>query len=365
MFYFDNKNISILMFVSSVFFLVGVNKILSPILFVFGIFFPVFLYQLFKNKSILKIQLFFISYIFIVFLVILSQKTFLYHKFGIINEVFRHIFWVFYGVVFLGFVVKLKNKEDFYFVINKSIFFITLIFIVEFLLRMYSGVKSGSLDFYSFKFNSILYPDSNFVALNLLIFYIFIDNFSNKIKYIKIYKNILLLLMFFCFSRTVYFLFILYFSVNFFKLYKTSYNVWLTRFLGCFLVILTFSIIYNNLLLYVQSDGSVNTKFEIFDGFLYVFSLDNYNPFIGLGSGNLIDYIGRESHNFWGLTAEMGGIWSVLIVLIFARLIFENNFFWVTLTILISSFTAILPITYMTLFFCLFLLTYVYNRLKA
>lgn len=359
-----NKNIIITLLVGSILFLVGVNKFLSPIIFIFLIAFPIFLYRLCIFGKIYSIEIYFILYIFCVTCILTLQKYFLYHKYGFSNELFRHLFWVFYGLLFFEFARNIKNKLDFYTIVRYFVNISLVVFIFELLFRLFFAILSGITSFYSFKFNSILYPDSNFTGISLLLIYIFINNFPKAFKNIHYYNYILIFLIIFCFSRTVYFLFLVYFLFNIIFSRKKYIKNWIYKCVIVFFVLFFSLFVGSSLYDYVEEDGSFNTKFEIFDGFVYILNNEDYSYIYGIGSGNLFDYINRESHNIWGLTAEMGFFWLVIFLIFFIRLLFEKKFFWLTVVLLVSGFTAILPITYMTLYICLFVLTYLYNRLE-
>ena len=73
----------------------------------------------------------------------------------------------------------------------------------------------------------------------------------------------------------------------------------------------------------------------------------------GVGAGNSIDVIGRESHNLFGLTLEMGFIWLIIYSLFIYNLLkktsIDGTLFF--MPILISGIASLLPITYMTFYY--------------
>lgn len=358
------KYIVINMLIFSIFFSYGLNKTLSPVLFAFCIFTLVYLRDLIYKVKINRFQFLILFFVFIILIILIFQKEYMYHRNGLLNEVFRNIFWLLYGFIFAGLVSNIRKISDWSYVINKSIPFILFIFFVESLYRIYSGLGSG-FNFYNFKFNSLLYPDSNFVAINLLILYIFVDKFCSYISGYKIHKILLIFLILLCFSRTVYLIFIFYiFSKNFNFLGKKSYKKWIFIVSSIFVTILGVFLIFNDLYSYIITDGSFLTKLEIFENFTKYFFSDGLTFLFGVGSGNLIDFTGRESHNLFGLTIEMGVVWIVLIIILFTNFLREKNFSWIVMAVLFSGFSSLFPMTYLTLFICLFILVARFNKLS-
>lgn len=152
-----------------------------------------------------------------------------------------------------------------------------------------------SLAIYSYKFNSIMFQDSNFVALFILVllfFWVYINRFSGKGKLVALVLVALLLLTL---SRaaalTVFVFFMLYFfRGRFYKVRKLLY----------FVLIPLSLIAFNYLRSFSYLDGSFSSKFYIVDLFLSYLSSASFNELVfGVGFGNAVNYLGIGAHNIF------------------------------------------------------------------
>ncbi|OCH05716.1 hypothetical protein [Aliivibrio fischeri] len=129
--------------------------------------------------------------------------------------------------------------------------------------------------FYIFKYGSIMYLDSNYVALHLLVILSLIYNvFFGRLKFFLIIITVSLILL--SFSRSAYLGVLLFFLVLFFKNQKMLGKWFLVILFSLFSLFLVFYFSYNN---FNSSDVSLNSKFEIFDSLSKV---DIYNIYIVL-----------------------------------------------------------------------------------
>lgn len=350
--YLNVKKWEILFFCSPSLFLVGLNKYLSPIYPILFFSIIMILIRLFTlNKIRLESIKIAILFLLPVLMVIFSQYYFYDLKYGLLNELFRYVPSILF-LVFSGSILYNKNYLDIVFLVKKFINFHIFLYVLEMFFRISKSGFSGN--FYFLKYHSLLYPDSNFVALNIVVLLIFIDRVCYlgvkfQKKFIFIYKFILLFLLFFSFSRTAYLAYVIYICIALIKNYKN--NSFYILVIPITLIVALFSI--QNLKENIENDGSFQTKIYIFEN-SFNYLLSNFNIFLmGIGSGNSIDLIGRESHNFYGLMLEMGMFWALnyIFLLLYLCYLGGRNVIFVLLPVVISAFSSLLPITYMSFFY--------------
>lgn len=100
-------------------------------MFAFYIFTLVYLRDLIYKVKINRFQFLILFFVFIILIILIFQKEYMYHRNGLLNEVFRNIFWLLYGFIFAGLVSNIRKISDWSYVINKSIPFILLEFLNE------------------------------------------------------------------------------------------------------------------------------------------------------------------------------------------------------------------------------------------
>lgn len=183
--------------------------------------------------------------------------------------------------------------------------------------------------FYKYKTNSIMYGDSNFVGLNILIllsFYHYLKKYYNY-KQKPIYY-ILLCLLILTFSRASiisYGLLIIFLNVG--KRFK--YIV----------VLLSLAILWR----IFSSDGSFISKLFIIDVFYSYYSNASYSEkLLGVGFGNSINVIGIGAHNLIvGYLLETGFITFLLLLLLWYSLTLKSSyrFLYLLIPFLINGFS--------------------------
>jgi hypothetical protein len=167
--------------------------------------------------------------------------------------------------------------------------------------------SNEALLFYQYKFNSIMFTDSNFVALSLLSFYCIIDEFLSSGKFKITVKTIIFVLLILTFSRAAYISFGLYF---FLKNARLKYKIILLALLASATVFL---------IPLILSDGSYLSKLKIIDLYIsYVSATDTLGFLIGAGIGRSYDVLGIGSHNLFVLLnieyGFIGFLWFVICV---------------------------------------------------
>lgn len=363
--YISNEKLITLFFLFSSLFFVGINEYFIPSLYCLCIFLFLFLFFdcNFKN-TILKSKYFFICmfYTLSLFLILLIQNYLFDLKNGFLNEFARHIPPILIFFI-CGDLIKNYNLQKTVSLCKKFLFFNIFMYCIECITRiLISIMKYGFFSsFYNYKRDSIFFADSNFVALNLVVLLIWID----QIKFlqndflcsrsVKIIKFLMIILLFLTLSRTAYIIYVLYLVFNLFLYYRKKR--FLLYVIYSFIIFLLPSTVF-----YIINDGSFNTKIDILFGFINFMSIESF--FIGIGSGNAIDYLQMTSHNIFGLTLEMGFIWFLLMVSLFVYIIKQGKkyAFLVSFPIIISGIVSLFPIAYLSFYFiCIVLLNHLSN----
>lgn len=354
----NNQNIFEYAVIFSGFFLLGINRYLSPVYFVF--LFLLFFTLIYLHKISKKSLLFFCLTTIPTTLIIIGQNFTYDLKHGVINEIGRHIVPLLYTSLLLSLSEKYdtNNLER---LAHRFIKFNVYLLSFEGFFRIVKSVLSGAGgSFYDYKGNSILFPDSNFVGLQIVGLYLFIELFFKKNIYTK-YKIVLLILLFLTFSRTAYLILLPFLIWNLWKKIHLLFKILITAVGGAGFVIALIKI-YND----ITEDGSFKTKVEIYEKFIELF-IDDLNSttfFLGIGSGNIIYSINRASHNIFGLTFEMGILWLIIFIGAFfylGNLSGKKGLLYVFI-IMISGIVSLLPITYMTFHYTILVLLYLNHK---
>ncbi len=289
---------------------------LSPIYFfiLFGSYLSTIIF--FLSKSIKYDKAMILISLFLIYLLI-TQLMFT------IPNISAFINFIFSLVVFLV-VYIILHKTSQYTIINlseKLIYFSLPLLIYESYYRISNPVffvdfaEKGrdELEFYYFKINSIMYQDSNFVAifiLSLFFFLLYVKQYTSK-KYYKSFV-IMFLLIFAALSRASIFSLILFlilyqFRAFFYKYRKTVFILSIS--------LITFLIPI--LMEYRTIDDSFSTKFGIFKRTLeYFLNTSSLNQLFGVGFGNAFEVLEIGAHNFFVTYLVESGIIGLLFILI-------------------------------------------------
>ncbi|ENR5393540.1 O-antigen ligase family protein [Providencia rettgeri] len=176
--------------------------------------------------------------------------------------------------------------------------------------------------FYIFKYGSIMYLDSNYVALQLLVNFVLIFLFFNK-KTRKILLCITALLILFTFSRSAYIGLLFIFFIEFYQRKRSSYKLIIIT-LILITTLFSISLLFNY---QIQSnDISFNSKLEILDSLKNIDSHPLLTTLFGIGfeiGGYLYSFRdGAYAHAFIPLVlGEVGILGLILYLLILLYLI--------------------------------------------
>ena len=297
-----------------------------------------------------------VGYVIPVVILLLTQAISHPLKYGVVNEVGRHVI----PFVILVMAIDMVRSRGFVELQGLARIFILSAFwmlMVETIVRVgLSFMQVGvSLNFYAYKYNSLLYPDSNFTAINILVLMVFVDQskkmsesmFSNS-SWVLI-RWILLAGLILTFSRTAYLIYALYFSFRLIVSYRKS----VFKMLFSIALMLALVILIGPVYSAIVEDGSFLTKIDILSAAMDFVDGKFGSYMLGVGSGNLLDYIDRESHNIIGLMMEMGFIWLLILLLILVFLAFRGGKYtaWLAFPVVLSGVTALFPIAYLGFYF--------------
>lgn len=198
-----------------------------------------------------------------------------------------------------------------------------------------------SLLFYQYKFNSIMFFDSNFVGLSLISFIAFIDIVytNTKLKFFLVSLAVVLLIL--TLSRAAYIAIAFYFPLKYFRLKIKIAAVVFILIIGLYF--------FNGIL----SDGSFLSKLKILDYFFdYLRSVDLLAFLFGSGIGSSLDVLGIGSHNLFVLMiVEYGFVFFVWFLFFVVYNIIKTSMssfpYWCSIFICGFSLGSIYPFVFM------------------
>lgn len=335
----------ILFFISQFVYFNGILDLLylSPALISILLLSPIVIVHLLSNFKKIKIMELYCFFLILYFGFLLLWQSSVYTlRAGYFNEIVRLTFPLFSLLIFSKLSSSYFISED---RLYDAIFYASVFVLVMAVIRVFFFSGGG---FYGLKYNSILYPDSNFEGFIAMCLFIFNLCKSSNQRFKKVFI-ITFISIILSFSRAVWFCSFL--SLSLYLLMVSKYRY----FYYCIFVFACISV-YGFVSAYIYNDGSFLTKLDIYLAALYWF--ENYSVYsiiFGIGSGNLILEFGRESHNLIGLTIELGLISTFFIVLFWFLLFYYSRLpIRMILPILLCGFVALYPITYLNSVFIIF-----------
>ncbi|HIF9244530.1 TPA: hypothetical protein ACX6Q3_003187 [Photobacterium damselae] len=206
----------------------------------------------------------------------------------------------------------------------------TLINLNTYVLNKVQGTNISNLNvdnFYSFKFASIMFGDSNFIPLFLAPLFILFCIKKNKDRYDKFILLLMFFFVVFSFSRAGIASFILIFLICRYMSTKKLLN-WVFKSIFYVMIFSTIGIVAYNTIL---NDPSFMTKIKIFDDLLTVFdkpitvALFGFGPSIG---GFEYSYgVGYYAHTLLAILLGEIGILGIIIYLSFYIIVMCKNRF--------------------------------------
>ncbi len=192
---------------------------------------------------------------------------------------------------------------------NKLLNFSILLFTIDAIVRF--SFPSSAQGFYKYKFNGILFPDTNFLALNVacLFFFTFVLEKLVGNSYSK-YRRVLFILLILTISRAAIIIVVLFCILLFLK-----------RKIG-FLKTLLFSTSLGLLFVYlvyfmIKDDPSFLSKFYILEEayLAYTNKISLLQNLIGVGFGNTTNYLSYGAHNILVTYALESGLFGLIAII--------------------------------------------------
>lgn len=205
-------------------------------------------------------------------------------------------------------------------------------------IELVSSSGNSNLQFYAYKYSSIMFDDSNFVGvfITALLFFSIYMNRNYNVD-LKKQSYILFFLCLLSLSRAN-----IIASIGGILLFKLAQNRFLrkNKYLYYFLFILIFlgSLNLGNYNLF--QDRSLNQRFYALNEGLEMFNnLPVINRIIGIGLNNTPDYLGMSAHNYFLAYFLETGLLGVSLIIIFYLLCLKKlktKFFWFIFPIIVS-----------------------------
>lgn len=317
----------------------------SPIYIIYIFIFPLAIYTIVRNKFITYSLDAMIALILIIY-ISLTQFQYLF------SGEFINLFISLYSYIYIRINVNKFSEEILLKIFNKMLWISIILLSIDSIYRImnpsaptaeaFAALEaSENLFFYLYKFNSLMFADSNTTALICLILIFTIFSIQKEIKnvYYKNEKFILLLLLFSCLSRAailsliVGLIFLLLFNSNISKIVKTF-------FLFLLIIATVFVVVFNDSLI---TDESLKSKFQIIIMvYLKIQTLSFSELLFGIGFTQVESFLGIYSHLLILTYLIECGIIGLLIFLTFIGFyIFKYNSI-VLLPILVVSLSYFL-----------------------
>ncbi|MHA8078933.1 hypothetical protein [Aquirufa antheringensis] len=212
--------------------------------------------------------------------------------------------------------------------------------------------------FYLYKFNSLMFADSNTTALILLIMFFSVSSISkiNKTYNYFYFKIFIITLILLTFSRSAYIaLLIGYFSVNFKYIYSKK------LFKNILFLLLFFSFYYVSN--FILNDKSFNSKIYIVNLLIQKFKgLDIHDFIFGIGAGKAEYFLKISPHIFTITYLLETGILGLLLILYFFKVYSSSYSNTIILPVLIVGISYFLYLGAPFLFVPLAIVANVYDH---
>jgi hypothetical protein len=180
--------------------------------------------------------------------------------------------------------------------------------------------EDENLFFYPYKFNSIMFADSNFVGVMLVVLFFFayyLEKYHNQ--NFKLEKSIIFLLIIATISRAAIIATVLFYFIFMFWDYKYK----IIKYIFTSLSVIGFFF----MLIYLANDESFQTKFKIIDLTIQFIETSSIQQLLlGVGYGNTKDIFGIGAHNFIVThIVESGLIGFVMLLSIWLSIYFQTK----------------------------------------
>lgn len=306
--------ISFLMLIASGLYLSGITP-LSPIYFIFGIAIIFYCFKLLLHFEIHINGLAFFN-LFICVVSIFVQLIVIPNT-RVPNTIGLALPYLFYFICFQS-LNTLTKKE----IMNLCAYMLSahvILFSIDAIIRLtnptlyasnaYSGHTRETGLAYMFKYNSIMYPDSNFVGAQVCLTYFFTVYLIKEnllVSWAKNLRYVLFVLVILSTSRSAIITMVLYTLI----FNKISFPFQITKKQILWLVGIAIFLIISSIFILslIKNDESFNSKFMIlYLAVDFLKSIPISSIFFGIGMGNTFSFIGIGAHNLLvTLTLETG-----------------------------------------------------------
>lgn len=190
--------------------------------------------------------------------------------------------------------------------------------------RFYTELGNNDIMFYIYKFNSVMYQDSNFVAmfiLPLLFFWIYLNSvLKKKGHFVSILLSILIIATI---SRAAILSMLLFFIFYNFRnlIYRKRKFIFISS-------LLFIPLIYVYALSLAHIDGSFHSKFLIVSKTIDYLSSTNFiNLLFGVGFGNASTVLNMGAHNIFVVNiVEAGLLGLILTIILWYKILLESKY---------------------------------------
>lgn len=278
-----------------------------------------------------------------------------------VSDYGTYLNFIFSGIIILVLPSLLSSMAAIQYSVNVRVLLgILSLYVVEAIYRILNPIiktsmlekQDESLMFYQYKYNSIMFVDSNFVAFSLISLIFIVDSFCNNKKLKKFFIITTCILMTLTLSRAGCISLVAYLFVKH-----------ATRSQKIYLFILM-AILTSFVLPLILSDGSYLSKLDIIDSFIIYFEqADVIMLLFGAGIGRAIDFLHIGAHNiFVLLNVEFGFIAFIWYCAFVFFNIYKSKYktvpYWIAINLCGFSLGAIYPFV----FFAALLPAYLHTR---
>jgi hypothetical protein len=296
--------------------------IFSPIYFSFiGGMLLLVVYFSFRGKVSCDIEATIVIFIDILVVVYYFIQMILTNSFVHLKDYTIHAFSILY-LIFIIIFSRIISRDELINIIKKYMVISNIFLLLDIVWRFYRRdmAYTGIFAFYNYKFNGIMFMDSNFSGFFALI------NFS-FLLYLRDYKIIFFsrkriffqfLLIVFNLSRAAIIASLILCFYLLFKKQKIAMKIF---------IMFVFVVFINIFLVLIISDPSFQTKIDIFTKTIeYLRNASVRQLVFGNGLTSSIIFLGRSAHNYISLLIiEMGFVALLLILLLFFCIYFSTR----------------------------------------
>lgn len=313
----------------------------SPIYIIYLLLLPISMLNIIKKNYISVSFDVFVIFFFLLY-IISTQLQF------ILSGEFINLFISLFAYLYIRLTKKMQNELSLLYIFKMMIWISILLLSIDSIYRITHPAipnmddfdyisNSDKLWFYIYKYNTLLFADSNTVALIVLVLYFTVMSieYYKKVYSFKYEKLFLFLLLLFSLSRSAYIAFII--GIAFVYIKNQSATKRLIYFLIIFFLFILIGIYLST---YLETDGSFQSKFSIMALAYNKFQMMSLSDILfGIGMGEAKSYLGIYPHLlFLTYFFESGLIGLAFFILFMFSYIYKYNSI-ILFPMLISGFS--------------------------